>query len=666
MLGIINYRQKKLLACLIDSGGYVSMNELMEAGGCSAKTVYRDMKQIQNLENVYGFTLTRRSRDGYGIEAGRDVKDRLRCELKQSRIVAAEESVDRRRYKIYLDLLMESPKPTTIQKLSDQYYVGKTSIVNDLNRVEEMAGRAGLTMDRTRGGTRIIGQESGIRNEIARLMSTIRLSDSKWEEAGSGRIDRDTCRMLNQIYGEREVRLVERAVEAMEMRMGRLLGDLYYINIITHLLITGQRIRSGQYIGEENVISRQEADSQVYLVIEGEMKKLGEFLSLSYPEIEILFLYTHFSSAGYGEMPGKEQMGSILSRLDENTVEFCRELVRGIHRNTCLLSLKDENMFHYLLLHVNSMMNRLRYNIRIICPLKEQIIREFSQTYLLIREELLRLKKKYFPDSYISEDEICYLCLYFQTFMEAEKDRLRILVVCSTGVGTSHFVKKRIEGTFPGLEVADVVSLKQLRAHSLTGIDFVVSTVGVGMDLPVPVVTVSILMDQRDAMVISEAIVQSTRKEKRKQMELETVLSPENVRLQLKGRTKEEVLQEMTELLFENGYITSREDFLKELYLREEEGITGIGDGIAIPHGKSEVVTRTAIAVGRNREGIQWETFDDKPVQVVILFAVRDVDRSQHIMLLSRVAELLCDKEVSKGLLKAEDTETILNILKGV
>lgn len=149
-------------------------------------------------------------------------------------------------------------------------------------------------------------------------------------------------------------------------------------------------------------------------------------------------------------------------------------------------------------------------------------------------------------------------------------------------------------------------------------------------------------------------------------MELETVLSPENVRLQLKGRTKEEVLQEMTELLFENGYITSREDFLKELYLREEEGITGIGDGIAIPHGKSEVVTRTAIAVGRNREGIQWETFDDKPVQVVILFAVRDVDRSQHIMLLSRVAELLCDKEVSKGLLKAEDTETILNILKGV
>ena len=80
--------------------------------------------------------------------------------------------------------------------------------------------------------------------------------------------------------------------------------------------------------------------------------------------------------------------------------------------------------------------------------------------------------------------------------------------------------------------------------------------------------------------------------------------------------------------------------FIKALYLREEEGITGIGEGIAIPHGKSSVVAKTAIAIGRNLDGIEWETFDDKPVRVVIMLA----DRTGHLwpgMLLHSANNLL-------------------------
>lgn len=659
----LNSRQKKLLAYMLNASDYTSLEKLAQVGNCSTKTVSRDLKQLQEMASAYGFLLTKKSKEGIRLEANDETRDQLNYELKSSRITLDGESVWHRRHQIYLDLLMNAPKPTTIQKLSEQYYVGKSSIVNDLARIEEVAKCAGLAMIRTRNGTSITGKERLIRNEIAAQMKITRSSAGNWESPGISRLDEETCQVLKLTFGEREVNLVAHAIEAIEMQMGYLMGDIYYINVITHMLIAGQRIRSGQYITEENLMLGQEFDHDIYSIIAFEVRKLGGFLEITYPEAEILFLYTHFTSTGYGELPAKERLGSALAQVDENTVSFCRTLMQGIEEQTQTVLGTDKGVLDSLILHMKAMMNRIRYDVRITCPLKEQIVQEFSETYLLVRNELLRMKKSFFPDYYIPEDEICYLCLYFQSLLEAESRRKRILVVCSTGVGTSHLVRKRIECSFPDLEIVDVISIKRLMNRDLTGIDFVVSTVKLQKELPVPVVIVSILMDQKDSQAISKAIIRSARKETKKNMNIRSVLSPENVKLELHGRTKDEVLQEMTELLFQNGCVTDREAFIKALYLREEEGITGIGEGIAIPHGKSSVVAKTAIAIGRNLDGIEWETFDDKPVRVVIMFAVRDVDMSQHIMLLSRVAELLCDGDVTAALFETKDTGEIIQIL---
>lgn len=658
----LNARQKHLLTLLVRSSAYVPLAQLVAASNCSAKTVYRDMQKLSQMESVYGFHVQKCGRQGFRIEADDEVKAQLDFELKSNRLTLTGESVMQRRYRIYLDLLMYAPTPTTIQKLSEQYYVGKSSVVNDLAWIEALAKDAGLSMRRTHNGTWILGEERQIRNEIAGLMKSIRFSAVSGDTPELNRIDAETAQILKQTYGEREVGLVAHAIEAIEVRLGRMMGDIYYINVLTHTLIASRRIASGQYIEAENVMPCREADNEAYHVIEFEMRKLGAFLGITYPEEELLFLYTHFTSAGYGEMPAEERLASALGQIPQKTRDFCRELIQGIEAQAHVSIPKERHVLDSLILHVNSMMNRIQYDIRISCPLKEQIIRTFSDTYLLVRGELLRMKKKYFPDCYISEDEICYLCLYFQLFLETGKRKHRILVVCSTGVGTSHLLRKRIEGAFPELEIADVLSVKRLMQYDLRGIDFVVSSVKLRCALPVPVVNVSILMDHADSMAISDAVFQSKRKETNT-MHIRSVLSAENIKLALRGKTKAEVLREMSELLFQNGHITDVDAFVAELQLREAEGITGIGEGVAIPHGKSPVVTKTVVAVGRSRDGIAWESFDDKPVHVVILFAVRDVDRSQHVMLLSRIAELLCDKDVPNALLVAEGCEEIIQIL---
>ena len=113
------------------------------------------------------------------------------------------------------------------------------------------------------------------------------------------------------------------------------------------------------------------------------------------------------------------------------------------------------------------------------------------------------------------------------------------------------------------------------------------------------------------------------------------VITEELIYLEMKAKTKEEVIRELSELLEKNGSITNVDEFLKDVFQREKEGMTGIGNGLAIPHGKSKSVLKTCLAVGKVSTPIKWETLDDQPVQVIILFAVKDTDANTvHIKLL--------------------------------
>lgn len=149
-------------------------------------------------------------------------------------------------------------------------------------------------------------------------------------------------------------------------------------------------------------------------------------------------------------------------------------------------------------------------------------------------------------------------------------------------------------------------------------------------------------------------------------MELSKVIKSELIKLNMEATTKEEVLEELTELLFKAKAISSKEDFLKDVYYRESIGTTGIGNGIAIPHGKSKFVNKTSIVIGKTKADIEWESLDEKPVRFIVLFAVTEEDKTTtHIKLLAQVASTLGDDDVCAELIKADLPEQVLNIFSG-
>ncbi|MGK3143380.1 PTS sugar transporter subunit IIA [Pantoea sp. C2G6] len=147
-------------------------------------------------------------------------------------------------------------------------------------------------------------------------------------------------------------------------------------------------------------------------------------------------------------------------------------------------------------------------------------------------------------------------------------------------------------------------------------------------------------------------------------MDISNVLNVNNINLNMMASSKEEAVEELTDLLVRDGAITNKDDFLKDVWLREEQGSTGFENHVAIPHGKSSGVARTALAIGRTQHQIPWETMDGSDVRCIILFAVRLADQNaNHIRLLSQVSGSLADEEIIEKLLQENDPQEIIELL---
>ena len=145
-------------------------------------------------------------------------------------------------------------------------------------------------------------------------------------------------------------------------------------------------------------------------------------------------------------------------------------------------------------------------------------------------------------------------------------------------------------------------------------------------------------------------------------VEVAKIIDTNNIKTNLVGETKDEVLKELATVLLQNHYITDVDGFMADIYAREEEGQTGIGNYIAIPHGKSPYVDRIGVAIGVTENEIPWESLDGKGVKGIILFAVGDDNEGaqEHLKLLSLFARKLGNDEVIEQLIQAKDADEVV------
>ena len=146
-------------------------------------------------------------------------------------------------------------------------------------------------------------------------------------------------------------------------------------------------------------------------------------------------------------------------------------------------------------------------------------------------------------------------------------------------------------------------------------------------------------------------------------MRLRDLLDESVVKVGLESRDKEECFEEMIDLLVRAGRLSDRAGALEAVLQREQQGTTGIGDGIAIPHGKHASIPTLTVAVGTSLDGIEFDAVDGKPVHAVFMLLAQINDPGPHIRALAEIARLVQTPGLYRRLVEAGSAGEILNVL---
>ena len=146
-------------------------------------------------------------------------------------------------------------------------------------------------------------------------------------------------------------------------------------------------------------------------------------------------------------------------------------------------------------------------------------------------------------------------------------------------------------------------------------------------------------------------------------LKIAELLDPAAIVAELKGGSKNEVLAELTDALLAANPKLNRTEVLRVLQERERLGSTGIGDGVAIPHGKLRNIDRQLIAFGLSGRGVEFDAMDGKPARLFFLLIAPEEAAGAHLKTLARISKLLKGSQVRERLRDARDRQQIYRII---
>ena len=141
------------------------------------------------------------------------------------------------------------------------------------------------------------------------------------------------------------------------------------------------------------------------------------------------------------------------------------------------------------------------------------------------------------------------------------------------------------------------------------------------------------------------------------------LLTLECINLNLKGQTKQEIIDEMVEILYQGGKLNDKEEYKKAILAREAQSSTGLEEGIAIPHAKTSAVKIPSIAFGLSKNGVDYESLDGEPSKLFFMIAAPANASNTHIEILSKLTTMLLDDEIREKLLEVKTEQEVIDIL---
>ena len=645
-----------VLAAYIEANPGVMPASVAEHLDVSVRTVRTYVNQTNSaMEGFARIELSRKN--GYHLE----IQDMARYEAwtadAREKKQALPQTPQARVSYLLNDLLMRTDW-ITLDDLREVLFVSRSTISNDLKRVQSVLESFGLALEmRPHYGIRVSGSEMARRLCLANIIMDA-FNGAAETESDPG----ITISTLLSDYGRRsEVGIhnptldtISNCVESVAVAENFQINAVAYQNLLIHIAVALVRIQEDCYVPMETERLERMKGQREYQVAEKIAAAIDREMNVQLPEEEIAYIAIHL--AGKRTMLGagaSEDEGLVISdgvwRVVSEMLDCVWNAFRFDFRNDLELRMN-------LARHIVPLAVRLRYHMNLKNPLLADIKTRYALAYSMAIDASTVLTRAY--DADLSEDEMGYIALAFALALERQKTeapKKNILVVCASGAGSARLLEYRCRREFADyvdkVMTCDVLGLE---TFDFSKVDYVFTTVPIHRKLPVPVREVTYFLGDEDVVEMRELLGA------RGHGPVPSYFKPSLFFPHMTQASKQDALDFLLDQVCASEPVAR--NFRELVWKREAMISTSFGNNVAIPHPLEAASSVTFICVGLLDHPVAWDTNGQEVQAVFLLGFAAEQDGSLH-QFMDTFASVLMDRDAIELLVKRQSWETLAEIL---
>lgn len=656
--------KNEILLLLIENENAVTVSTIAAKISMSGKTVRNYLKILQEELELQDIRLVLKPNLGVYLDISDEERNLLQKDM-HLRNKKEEEFSPQYRHSYILRTLLKNKYTYTLQLLAEDLYCSKSTIVNDLTFIEKWLEEKGLHLRRKQNqGLWIEGYENDYRRAMMDLFSESHGNKDANLENESGkldyRIDIINYKKIRQLFPHIDLLKIQEIIVQAEEKLQYYFTDQAFINLIIHIAIAIERVKNEKEIKMveeffESLTGKYELQVATWVV-----ERLSETFHLTFSQDEIGYIALHMLGAKIQEEVDTSNCDILLDVQNEEYVNTAKEIVCLAGEVLDVDLSQDKLLLTALVLHLRPTIVRIKYGLKLRNPMLDTIKNEYTSIFgaawacSSIFEKRLGVS--------INEDEVGYIAMHLAVAIERSSKRVKAIVVCSSGVGTSQLIAIRLEKKFHEIDIIAIIPLNSLKEEIIGKADLIISTIPGILDSP-KFVYVSVMLGSTDVLKIKNALerleMKSEREEIRKKIPenyISDVLDEELCFIDDKRRNLADIINYYGKIMEEKGYV--KNGFCENVLERENISSTVIGKGIAIPHSTQEFVEKSKICIVRLKDPI---ILDGEKVKLIIILALKFNDYTVTKEFYRKFYSILDSKKLIGKIMEASDSLHILH-----
>ncbi len=528
-----------------------------------------------------------------------------------------------------------------LEDLAEELFVSKSTVQNDLKDVKRILSTYDISLvSRPNHGLMINGDEVKVRFCIAEIMFN--------------RTQGDGFNYLDPLFSfltKAELDTIQDIILAQIKAHAITLSDIAIQNLVVHIAIAYERIKSGNHVTLYRMDTQQIEEQTEYVVAHNIVDSIQKKFQVTFPEEETAYIAIHLLGT---KMLTFDAKGDKLEGVMEAEIlQTVTKMLEKVEHELSLGVKDDQELVMALCLHLKPAINRYKYGMNIRNPM----LADIKRNYPLAFEAgiLAGLVIEQHTETKINENEIGYLALHIGAAIERRKitsGPLRCLVVCASGLGTAQLIYYRLKNRFgESLDVVGTTEYYKLKKRSLEGIDFIISSIPIKEKFPVPILEVNAVLSSNDMEKVDRFLA-------KEQNNTSRLFKRDLMFLNMNFKSREETMSYIAEQLMQQSLV--EEPFLSSIYKREEVAPTSYGNLVAIPHPITPQSSQTFLTVCTLQEPIMWK---DKPVQFVCVLCVKKNSQEDLQFMYEALGRIVASRPLVERLIKAKNYDEFMDQL---